>query len=156
MSPEEIALVKDLSIMLGGVVALTSLLSGVGEFMRQGRQRRSENLVHMRRRFLETPKFAHILELLQTDSEELAGLPIQERRNFAAFFEEVALMVNSGMIRRDVAHYMFGYYTLLVSQSQTFWKGLHRDSAYWQLFNAFAEQMERMERDYKRRHALRY
>ena len=42
---EQISLIKDLSIIIAGIVAVSTFLSGVAEFVRQGRQRRAENLV---------------------------------------------------------------------------------------------------------------
>jgi hypothetical protein len=40
---------------------------------------------------------------------------------FLGFFEEVALMMNSGLIRKEVAHYMFGYYAIHCWDSKNFW-----------------------------------
>ena len=58
------------------------------------------------------------------------------------FLEEVALMVNSGLIRKEVAHYMFGYYVLLTDRCENFWDGLDRDSQYWSVFRQLAAQMK--------------
>src|ERR1700710_2074371 len=103
---------KDLAIILAGLVGFITFFSGVLEYGRQGRYKRAEQFVHMRRRFLETPLFQDILTLLPADSVNLTKIPVQDRRNFVGFLEEVALMVNSRLIDRRVAHYMFGYYVL--------------------------------------------
>lgn len=132
---------KDLAIILGTVFALTTFVTGVLEFGRQTRQRRVEHFVQLRRRFLETPQFQDILRLITTDDPALRDLPIQDRRNFGGFLEEVALMVNSKQITRDVAHYMFGHYILLTERSQNFWKDLDREGTYWRLFHHFAKEM---------------
>ena len=96
----------------------------------------------MRRRFLETPQYREILDLLAADDPKLKEVSIQEKRNFVGFLEEVALMVNSRLIRKEVAHYMFGYYVLLCSQSDYFWEGLDRNSVYWSLFRRFSAEMQ--------------
>ena len=44
------------------------------EFVRQGRQRRAENLVQMRRRFLETPQYREILDMLLSFSRDMLHL----------------------------------------------------------------------------------
>lgn len=136
--------VKDLSIIGAGVVALTTFLSGVVEYARQNHTRRAEQFVLMRRRFLEDPLFRDILNCLPADEPQLATFPIQDRRNFIGFLEEVALMVNSRIIKRDIAHYMFGYYVQLVDKSQHLWAGLDRDSVYWTVFRNFAAMMRRL------------
>lgn len=139
----DLSVAKDIAIVLGTVVALVTFFSGTWEYVRQGHQHRAQHFVQMRRRFLETPQYREILDLLATDDPGLASISVQEKRNFVGFLEEVALMVNSGLIRREVAHYMFGYYVLLCQRSEPFWHGLDRSSQYWSLFRQFAAEMER-------------
>jgi hypothetical protein len=137
---------KDLAIIAAGLVGFVTFLSGVLEYGRQGRERRAEQFVQMRRRFLETALFQQILSLLPSDAPELAGIPFQDRRNFLGFLEEVALMVNSGILDESVAHYMFGYYVLLAARSNEIWNGLDAKSRYWTVFRKFAASMEECER----------
>lgn len=144
MPPELLSFLKDLAIILGGLVALITFLSGVLEYARQGHQQRAQHFVQMRRRFLETPQYREILDLLASDDPTLAQVSIQEKRNFVGFLEEVALMMNSKIINREVAHYMFGYYVLLCKRSKHFWEGLDRESVYWSVFRRFAAEMERL------------
>jgi hypothetical protein len=153
---EQLSLIKDLSIVIAGIVALSTFLSGVIEFVRQGRQRRAENLIQLRRRFLETPQYREILDMLQSGDPSIAKTSIQERRNFVGFLEEIALMMNSRLIRPQVAQYMFGYYVLMVSRSKPFWTDLERGDIYWTLFNHFADEMGRMEKQPGSQKALRY
>jgi hypothetical protein len=133
---------KDLAIIGGTIIALTTFFTGAVEFARQSHLRRVEHFIQMRRRFLETPVFQEILRLITTDDPALCNLPVQDRRNFGGFLEEVALMVNSRLISRQVAHYMFGHYVLLTEQSRNFWHGLDREGPYWRLLHAFAAEME--------------
>lgn len=141
---DTLSIAKDTAIVLGTVIALVTFFSGTWEYVRQGHQQRAQHFVQMRRRFLETPQYREILDLLATDSRALTEISVQEKRNFVGFLEEVALMVNSGLIRRDVAHYMFGYYVLLCHKSQNFWSGLDRTSQYWTVFRSFASEMEQL------------
>ncbi len=137
----DLIFLKDWAITIAGLIAVVTFLTGFLEYARRGRQERAQNFVQMRRRFLETPQHREILELLQAKDKEIRNISIQEKRNFVGFFEEVALMVNSKLIKRSVAHYMFGYYVLLTSDSEDFWVGLDRESEYWTVFRQFAEQM---------------
>ena len=138
---DTLAIAKDTAIVLGTVIALVTFLSGGLEYVRQGHQARATHFIQMRRRFLETPQYREMLDLLATDDVALRHASIQEKRNFVGFLEEVALMVNSGLIRLDVAHYMFGYYVLLCDASENFWYGLNKQDVYWSVFRRFASTM---------------
>ncbi|HTQ10695.1 MAG TPA: hypothetical protein VMI31_11530 [Fimbriimonadaceae bacterium] len=153
---DQVSFIKDVSIIVAGIVALSTFMTGAIEFLRQGRQHRAENLIQLRRRFLETKQYREILDMLQSEDPAIASSSIQERRNLVGFLEEIALMVNSRLIRPEVAHYMFGYYVLLVARSEPFWQGLERGDFYWRLFHHFAKQMERMEALPGNQKSLRY
>jgi hypothetical protein len=135
---------KDVAIIIAGVVALTTFFFGMLEFIRQGHQSRASRFVEMRRRFLENALFRDILNLMATDDPRLREIPIQDRRNFGGFLEEVALMVNSKLISAEVAHYMFGDYVMLTANSKNFWHGLDRDGVYWTVFREFAAEMDQL------------
>ena len=85
---------KDLAIIGGGIIALVTFFFGYLEYLRQGRQHSAAAFVQMRRRFLESDRFQHILKLLSDDDPSVREISIQDRRNFIGFFEEIALMVN--------------------------------------------------------------
>lgn len=135
----DLTLLKDWAITVAGLIALTTFITGLIEYVRRGRQERAQNFIQMRRRFLETPAYLEILDLLQSSDPALAGVSIQSRRNFLGFLEEVALMANSKLIRIEIADYMFGYYVLLAARSEHLWSGLDRDDRYWNVFNHFAQ-----------------
>ena len=86
-------------------------------------------------------------------SNTLRLLPWIEKRDFVGFFEELALMAESGLIRTSVVHYMFGYYAVECSKSDEIWNdtdGLKRDSRYWALFHSFANRMQIEEKKFVR------
>lgn len=137
--------VKDYALVVGGAAALTTFLTGVVEYARQANLRRGEAFIAMRRRFLEDPLFREILNLLDQDDPRLAELPVQDRRNFVGFLEEVAILCESRMIRREIAHYMFGRYVSLADASENLWRGLHKEDRYWTLFRRYARDNRAME-----------
>jgi hypothetical protein len=51
--------------------------------------------------------------------------------------------LNLGIIRREVAHYMFGYYAIRCWDSDASWHGVNRNSPYWSLFKNFASRDEK-------------
>jgi hypothetical protein len=140
---------KDVAAILGAAIALAALVKGVYEYGAQGAQKRAEQFFVLRKRLFENATFVTICGLLREESPELATCPFQDKYDFLALFEEVALMMNSRLIREPVAHYMFGYYAILCWESDPFWTGLTRDSDYWKVFAAFAATMKRREERFK-------
>jgi hypothetical protein len=87
----------------------------------------------------------------------LAEISAQDKRDFIGLLEEVALQVNSGLIRPELAHYMFGYYTVKCLESKDFWANLTLDETYWNLFHDFAREMKAKEASHTyRRDKLRF
>ena len=79
--------------------------------------------------------------------QALRAVPFKVKRDYLGLFEEIAIAMNSGLIKAEVAHYMFGYYALLCRDSPDFWSNVNRASPYWSLFHDFCDQME-IERDH--------
>jgi hypothetical protein len=148
---------KDIAIILGGIIALFTFINGLLEYKRQGSQKRVEHFVTLRRRLKENPSFKEICSLLSDNSPLLAEYDAQDKRDFLGLMEEVAMLTNSGLIRREVAHYMFGSYAVMCQESEFFWHNVDKDDIYWTLFHEFARSMK-LEQDRFRFNAgkLRY
>ena len=140
-----------IAAVIGVLLALLGFLKGLVEYSRQGAQKRAEDFVELGSRLYRDPDFRHMCDLLEDDSPYLRDVSYQDKREFLGFFEELALMANSKLIKRRVAHYMFGYYALRCWQSQNFWIDIERQSIYWALFKDFAQQMEDVDRSFRYR-----
>ena len=140
---------KDWATVIGVVVALFTLWKSLIEYTNQGKQKRAEHFLHMRERFKDNVDFKAMCDLLEQNSPELRDVAFKEKRDLLGFFEEIALMMNSGLVSPVVAHYMFGYYAILCWKSEYFWCGLNRHSDYWVLFRDFANQMIDAEKSFK-------
>jgi hypothetical protein len=132
---------KDLAAIIATVVGVITFAKGVIEYVHQGAQKRAEQFVAMSKR-LNEDVFKQICDLLENDDPKLAEISNKDKIEFLGLYEEVALMMNSKMIRPAVAHYMFGYYAILCSESKNFWINEDRSSPYWTLFNNFVERMK--------------
>ena len=141
-------LAKDCAAVIGAFVGLGTLIKAVIEYARQGRQKRAEQFLQMRIRLYENSKFREICGLLTEGDKKLRDVPLADRFDYLGLFEDVALMLNSNMIRPGVAHYMFGYFAILCWESEHFWHGLDRDGRYWSLFKDFAARMTEMEKKF--------
>jgi len=136
---------KDLATVVAAAVAVFTLVKGFIEYRSQGRQKRAEQFLELRKRLKDNPSFKNICALIEIDDPPLATVPFREKRDFLGFFEEVALFTNSGLLPQAVAHYMFGYYAIRCWDSQYFWTDVNRDGIYWSLFRDFVERMKRVE-----------
>jgi len=136
---------KDVSTIAGTVIALVVLLKGMFEYSAQGAQKRAEQFFAIRNRLKENDTFKEICDLLEHDEEALRNIAFKEKRDFLGIFEEVTLLMNSGLIRKTVAHYMFGYYAIRCWESENFWCDVNRHSAYWAAFRTFVDEMKRVE-----------
>lgn len=118
-------IIQDLSI----AVTAIGLLMGYLEYLRQGRQRRAEKYFELVREFT---KFDDILDLLREDSPRLRKLRPAQRERFLGFYEDLALLVNSGLIQEHLAFYAFGYWLDKVWTSKHFWADpKNKEDSYW-------------------------
>jgi tRNA A37 N6-isopentenylltransferase MiaA len=72
----------------------------------------------------------------------LRNVEFGTKRDFVGLFEEVAIMLNSGLIREYVALHMFGYYAIDCWDSKKFWEGMEQHSPYCLVFKDFVQRMK--------------
>ncbi|MEB3310347.1 MAG: hypothetical protein VKJ02_08940 [Snowella sp.] len=137
---------RNLAIIFGTIVATVTLVKGLFEYMGQNAQKRAECYIEMREKFKENDRFQKMFELLENDDPELANLSYDKKMDFLGFYEDIALMINSNLLKKPIAHYMFAYYAIKCWNSKYFWSDINRDSAYWSLFQDFVSQMKKMEK----------
>ncbi|WIL19438.1 DUF4760 domain-containing protein [Geothrix sp.] len=140
---------KDIATIGGTIIALGTLVKAVAEYTIQGAQKRAEHFIALRKRFKENEEFLELCSLIDMNDPKLAEMEFKSKRDLLGFFEEIALFVNSGLIRKQLAHYMFGYYALRCWECKYFWTNINRDSHYWALFRAFVMDMKIREREFK-------
>jgi hypothetical protein len=140
---------KTVAAIVGAAIALVTLAKAVVEYTEQGAQKRVDRFLEMRKRFKENQSFTDICALLEHDQEELRNVAFHAKRDFLGFFEEIALLLNSGLIRPEVAQYMFGYYALKCWESEHFWVNVNRDGLYWSVFRDFAKRMAQMRQAFR-------
>jgi hypothetical protein len=142
--------VKDWTAITAGAIALATLAKSVIEYVKQGAQGRAKQFSELRVRFKSDPTFRNICDLLENDSPDLRKVPPGAKIDFLGFYEEIALLVNSRLMKKHVAHYMFAYYAIRCWESDNFWQNqMNRDSPYWALFRYFVSQMAEIEKAFQ-------
>jgi hypothetical protein len=135
--------IKNTVILVGAVVGILGFAKGLYEYSKQTALKRAENYLKLREKYKESSRFKDLFEMLETDDEKLRDIPYEKKQDFLGFYEDIALFMNSGMLKPEVAHYMFSYHAIKCSQSKNFWSHEHinKTSPYWGLFNDFVAQM---------------
>jgi hypothetical protein len=131
--------------ILAGFVALGVFVKAIIEYKLQGRQKRAELFDKFRTILKTEPEMVRISSLLEQDDSALTNIPLHDRYYFLGFYEQLAIAMNSKLIKKDVVHYMFGYFALRCWSSQNFWKGINRNSYYWIVFKKFVNTMQELE-----------
>lgn len=132
-----------------GVLVATIILSKAFlEYRLQGIGKRAEIFLQLRSRLRQDPSFARICDLLETDSEKLRKIPLVERDRLVGFFEELALLRNSGFLGDHVTLYMFGHFAIRCHESENFWFDLNRTQPLWSAFDDFAREMKGAQKDF--------
>jgi hypothetical protein len=104
---------------LAFAVAAGTFLKGVIEYKHQNALRRFEKFVEFEERFKDDD-FLGICVLLETDDDKLRSLSRQEKTKFLGYYEQVAIAYNSRILKRNITHYMFGYYAIQCFESKKF------------------------------------
>ena len=140
--------VRNIAVAVSAVIATLVFIKGVREFSKKSAQDRAEKFHQLRIQFKGNDSIKKLLPLLVEDSEELREIPYVEKQYLLGFYEDLALMYKSGLIKKHVVHYMFAYYAIRCWESDNFWTDMNRDSVYWDLFKWFVLDMKKVEESF--------
>src|SRR5215475_409388 len=127
-----------------------AMLRGITELQRQNAVKRFEIFQAMDKRFDERD-FADLRRLLDEKwllDGKFSSYDVETKLNFAAFFEELAVSVNSKVMSKEVAFYFFGHYALTCENTLTFWEGkgmIPRDHPLWSLYGDYTSNLHGMD-----------
>ncbi|GAB3639168.1 hypothetical protein GCM10027422_47590 [Hymenobacter arcticus] len=126
--------------MVGLLVTAITLIKWLREYTQQVTEKRSQLFLSLRKAYNENESFQNILEHLHGDGI-FPNVKIVEIGEFMGFFEELAVLVNSGLISEDLAGYFFGLDVVKAWNNDSFWSQSSRDDRDWSLLKDFVEQM---------------
>ncbi len=138
---------------IGIVASIFTALLAVLEYKKQGKQKRVELLEHYRMKFQTDEYCKAINPLIEEDSENLKNVDQMHKYYYLGLFEELAVLINSRIIRVDTVYYFFGYYALNTWKSENFWGTVNRNSIYWKEFSNFVKLMEQTESEVLKRNS---
>ncbi|MGY4532070.1 high-affinity Fe2+/Pb2+ permease [Pseudomonas sp. TE3786] len=135
-------LIKNLATCIGVIAALWGLYKGFREFALQGTQKRADMFLKKQGEYFANPSFNKLRGLIDSNDVALISIEFEEKRAYLTFFEEIAVLKNSGLISADLAYYMFGYYATKCLESENFWADMNKQDIFWTVFLRFATEMQ--------------
>ena len=76
-------------------------------------------------------------------SKSRSNNPAESNSNVGmGFFEDIAFLMNSGLIRKEVASYMFAGDAIKAWNDDLFWSNDSREHPYWSLLKDFVSEMK--------------
>ena len=138
-------IIKTMAIVGTAVIAAVTIIKGYAEYRLSAVQKRVELFEKYRQKMKENEILKTIIGLLEQESADIRTVQRTDRYFYLGYFEEIALLVNSRVLKPEIAHYMFAYYAKLCWANDNFWHDINRDSIYWRVFREFVEQMIELE-----------
>lgn len=134
-----------------GLIALGTFIKAILEYRLQGRQKRAEFFDNFKYRLRTDIQLKSITPLLESDSLELQTVSQIDKYYFLGFYEQIAVATNSGLIKKNVAHYFFGYFAKHCWESKNFWYlennyEIDKNAYYWATFKRFVNDMNKIEK----------
>jgi hypothetical protein len=137
--------------IITGTGAFIAAIAGLSAWMitqwRESDRRRVETFFKLRNEFRKNKRFGKIFQALDGDITKitLRRIKSDDAAEFASFIEEIAILVQSGVIPPSLAHYFFGYYAIKIVDNSQFMKKIQSDDddpLYWSLLQHFASVMK--------------
>lgn len=129
----------------GGLVGVVTLILALMEYARNNSQKRVEFYFELEKRLLQDPTFKQIRDLLHHRGGgaqgKISDIPWLDRNDYAGFFENIAVLVKSGCLSKEVACYMFSQDAIRCWDSNEFWQGFLKDEPYWWVLRDFVAEM---------------
>jgi len=129
----------------GAIGATLAFVSKSRDFITEPRQRRLDVYLQLSEEF-DDAKIRKVRAALAAKGDEgVTKLTIAQKNDYCAFFEELALVVYSRLMKMETAHYMFGEFLRECHERDAFWgDDFPRGDYYWSLFETFARDMKRL------------
>ena len=110
----------------------------------EAQRRRAEFTLAQHRRLFDDPVLFSVLKKLDDNHPDLATDGMWDaKRKFLTFFEELYLLIQSGLVDRNTAFYVFAYYAVFAKTCSNFNVRIEYRPEYWGLYLLFADEAEK-------------
>ncbi|MEK7275177.1 MAG: hypothetical protein AAB110_07960 [Candidatus Desantisbacteria bacterium] len=155
--------IKNIATTIAAIIGIFAFIKGLLEYIRQNTLKRIDLFLQIRTKFKSKELyFSKLFDWLEIDDIKLKNnkdiyyekediTVYRIKYDILGFFEEVALLVNSKVIKIEIAHYMFGYYIMKIFDSKHFWNDseFNKNDYLWSLFVNFATRIKEFDNKLK-------
>ena len=117
----EIENIKLIVTTLTIFIAMIALVKGVFEYTKNNQLARANVFLELRKRFKETSNFSRIIEYLDSHDSKLAQVSKSDKLKFLGFFDDLAILINSGLVDKIIANQTFGFYVQKAWENPDMW-----------------------------------
>jgi hypothetical protein len=138
-----------ITAIVGVIALIVTVVRAAIEYSKQNLLARFEKYEELSKDWSDDKDVQEIIVLLDDDPQgKLAKIHPSKKVAFVGYYEEIALMLESGLLKKRIAYYMFGYHTIRCYENKSFWtEDMEIESQYWSLFRRFAKQMKKIDDD---------
>ena len=130
------------------IVGLITFGRAVYEYRQQRIDKRAQQFLSLRANLRENPAFQNILSHLYSDSD-FSSVSDVDRIEFMGFYEDLAFLMNSCLLKKQVAFYMFGGDVTKAWLNDNFWSKERKDEKKWAFLKDFVDQMQEEEKSFR-------
>ena len=132
---------KDIFTIVGVIVSTALFFLAYRQYGKAEKQKKAEHFFKLREKYNTNKDFRKIREIIDCNDTENKEISLDAKREFFGFYEEIAIMVNSKLIKEELAFYMFGYYAIKYDEIDDFKSYIDEEKEYWIIFSDFAQKM---------------
>ena len=140
--------IETISKIVASIATVVTFVWALWLYLRQRKDKRAEQFLELRNYFRDNERFQNILEHLCGDND-FTSISLNAKFEFMSFFEDVAFLMNSKLIKEEVVFYMFGGDAIIAWNNDKFWSQELRDNKLWSLLTDFVHQMEEKEKEFR-------
>lgn len=126
---------------IGVIFTLLGIYLALNQYKKDNRFKKAAHFSDMRNRFKTNQVFNEIREQIQT-GQNLNQFTQTQIYDYAGFFEELQIAINSKFIEPKMVYYLFGHYILEFSDNNN---RIEFEEPLWSLLNTLTNQMREID-----------
>lgn len=128
--------------IIGLIMTLTTICFGFYQYNKENRFKRANYFNELRNRFKSNQGFNEIREQIN-NRQNLNQFSQTQIYDYAGFFEELQIAINSNFIKSEMVYYLFGHYILEFADNNA--GRIQLDAQLWIVLNELINSMREIE-----------
>lgn len=134
-------LITAIATSIGVIFTLSGIYLALDQYKKDNRFKKAAYFSDMRNRFKSNQVFNQIREAVNT-GQNLDQFTQTQIYDYAGFFEELQIAINSKFIESEMVYYLFGHYILEFSDNNN---RIELEAPLWNLLNTLINKMREID-----------